>query len=51
MHDAIVLGVGGMGSAALFELARRGRCVLGLEQFPLVHDRGSSHGHTRVMAM
>jgi sarcosine oxidase len=38
-----------MGSAALFELARRGRRVLGLEQFPLVHDRGSSHGHTRVI--
>ncbi len=48
-YDAIVLGVGGMGSAALFELARRGRRVLGLEQFPLVHDRGSSHGHTRII--
>ena len=47
--DAIVLGVGGMGSAACFELARRGRRVLGLEQFPLVHDRGSSHGHTRII--
>ena len=49
VHDVIVLGVGGMGSAAAFELARRGRRVLGLEQFPLVHDRGSSHGHTRVI--
>jgi sarcosine oxidase len=47
--DAIVLGVGGMGSATCFELARRGRRVLGLEQFPLVHDRGSSHGHTRII--
>ena len=47
--DAIVLGVGGMGSAACFELARRGRRVLGLEQFPLVHARGSSHGHTRII--
>jgi sarcosine oxidase len=47
--DVIVLGVGGMGSAACFELARRGRRVLGLEQFPLVHDRGSSHGHTRII--
>lgn len=46
--DVIVLGVGGMGSAACFELARRGRRVLGLEQFPLVHARGSSHGHTRI---
>ena len=47
--DAIVIGCGGMGSAALFELARRGRRVLGLEQFHAVHDRGSSHGHTRVI--
>src|SRR5271169_3095468 len=48
-YDAIVLGVGGMGSAAAFELARRGRRVLGLEQFALGHDRGSSHGQTRVI--
>lgn len=47
--DVIVLGVGGMGSAACFELARRGRRVLGLEQYPLVHDRGSSHGLTRII--
>src|SRR3954462_7073684 len=48
-YDAIVLGLGGMGSAALFELARRGRRGLGLEQVPLVHSRGSSHGHTRII--
>src|ERR1700689_3157844 len=48
-YDVIVLGVGGMGSAAAFELARRGRRVLGLEQFSLVHDRGSSHGETRII--
>jgi sarcosine oxidase len=47
--DVIVVGAGGMGSAAAFELARRGRRVLALEQFPLVHDRGSSHGHTRII--
>jgi sarcosine oxidase len=47
--DVIVLGVGGMGSAACFELAARGRRVLGLEQFALAHDRGSSHGHTRII--
>jgi sarcosine oxidase len=47
--DVIVIGVGGMGSAACFELARRGLHVLGLEQFPLVHDLGSSHGHTRII--
>jgi len=48
-YDVIVLGVGGMGSAACFELARRGRRVLGLEQFPPVHARGSSHGQTRII--
>lgn len=47
--DVIVLGVGGMGSAACYELARRGRRVLGLEQFALAHDGGSSHGHTRII--
>lgn len=47
--DVIVLGAGGMGSAAAYELARRGRSVLALEQFPLVHARGSSHGHTRII--
>jgi sarcosine oxidase len=48
-YDVIVLGVGGMGSAACFELARRGRRVLGLEQFRFAHDRGSSHGQTRII--
>lgn len=47
--DVIVLGVGGMGAATVFELARRGRRVLGLEQFSIGHDQGSSHGHTRVI--
>jgi sarcosine oxidase len=47
--DVIVLGVGGMGSAAVYELARRGVRVLGLEQFRCAHDRGSSHGRTRVI--
>lgn len=48
-YDVIVLGIGGMGAAAAFELARRGRRVLGLEQFDLGHDRGSSHGQNRVI--
>jgi sarcosine oxidase len=47
--DVIVVGAGGMGSAATFELARRGLSVLALEQFPLVHALGSSHGHTRII--
>lgn len=48
-YDVIVLGLGGMGSSAAFELARRGRRVLGLEQYTLGHDRGSSHGQTRII--
>ncbi len=47
--DIIVAGVGGMGSAAAFELARRGFRVLGLEQFKAVHEFGSSHGQTRII--
>ncbi|HEX6655172.1 MAG TPA: N-methyl-L-tryptophan oxidase [Candidatus Limnocylindria bacterium] len=50
-YDVIVLGLGGMGSAAAFHLARRGRRVLGLEQFGLLHDRGSSHGLTRIIRL
>ena len=49
VFDVIVLGVGGMGSAATFELARRGLKVLGLEQFSFVHDLGSSHGNSRII--
>ncbi|MBX3439095.1 MAG: N-methyl-L-tryptophan oxidase [Planctomycetaceae bacterium] len=48
-YDAIVLGVGGFGSAALFHLARRGVNVLGIERFGIAHDRGSSHGETRII--
>lgn len=47
--DTIVLGLGGMGSAALWHLARRGHRVLGIEQFGIGHDRGSSHGATRII--
>jgi sarcosine oxidase len=48
-YDAIVLGVGGVGSAALFHLASRGARVLGLDRFAPPHDRGSSHGQTRLI--
>ena len=48
-YDVIVAGTGGVGSAALFHLARRGVKVLGLDRFPPGHDRGSSHGHTRLI--
>jgi sarcosine oxidase len=49
--DAIVLGVGGMGSAALLHLARRNTRVLGLEQFDIPHALGSSHGLTRIIRL
>lgn len=47
-YDCIVVGLGAMGSAALYQLMRRGVRALGIEQFRLGHDRGSSHGRTRV---
>jgi sarcosine oxidase len=50
-YDVIVLGLGGMGSATLFHLARRGLRVLGLERFDLVHEYGSSHGLTRIIRL
>lgn len=50
-YDVIVLGLGGMGSATLFHLARRGLRVLGLERFDLVHEHGSSHGLTRIIRL
>ena len=49
IFDCIVIGLGGFGSAALLQLAQRGARVLGLEQFGPAHDRGSSHGETRVI--
>jgi len=48
-YDVIVLGLGGMGSAALAHLAARGQRVLGLEQFSPVHTQGSSHGGSRII--
>ena len=50
-YDVIVVGVGTMGAAVAFHLARRGQRVLGLEQFGLVHDRGSMHGQTRIIRL
>jgi sarcosine oxidase len=49
--DVVVVGVGGMGSAALYHLARRGKRVLGLERFDVPHDLGSSHGLTRIIRL
>lgn len=48
-YDTIVLGVGGMGSAAAYHLAARGQDVLGIERFDIPHTQGSSHGITRII--
>ena len=48
-YDVIVLGLGGMGSAAAAHLAARGSRVLGVERFTPAHDRGASHGETRLI--
>jgi sarcosine oxidase len=47
--DAIVVGLGAMGSATTWALARRGVRVLGLDQFQPGHVRGSSHGESRII--
>ena len=49
--DVAVIGLGAAGSAALHHLARRGRRVVGIEQFTPGHDRGSSHGETRIIRL
>ncbi|MHC3473506.1 N-methyl-L-tryptophan oxidase [Streptomyces sp. 7R007] len=49
LYDAVVVGLGVHGSAALRQLAERGLDVLGLERFALGHDLGSSHGATRMI--
>lgn len=50
-HEVLVIGCGGVGSAALYHLARRGVLVLGLEQHTIGHALGSSHGRTRIIRL
>ncbi|WP_428534482.1 N-methyl-L-tryptophan oxidase [Rhodopila sp.] len=50
-YDVIVIGVGGMGSAVCWQLAKRGQRVLGLERFDIPHDMGSSHGISRIIRL
>jgi len=47
--DVIILGLGAMGSAAAYHLARRHQRVLGLDRFTPPHAFGSSHGQTRII--
>jgi sarcosine oxidase len=49
--DVIVVGLGAMGSAALYQLSRRGLRVLGLEAFEPGHRLGSYHGESRVIRL
>lgn len=48
-YDAAVIGLGGMGAAAAYRLAARGLRVVGLERFGPAHDKGSSHGDSRII--
>lgn len=47
--DVVIVGLGGMGSAAAAHVAGRGRRVLGVERFAPVHALGSSHGESRIV--
>ncbi len=50
-YDAVVVGVGGMGSATLYHLARRGLRVLGIDRYDIPNSMGSSHGYTRIIRL
>lgn len=51
-YEAIVIGCGGLGSAALYWLSRElGSSVLGIEQFTLGHTRGASQDHSRIIRL
>src|SRR4029078_7976486 len=48
-YDVIVIGLGAMGSATLYHLARRGVRAFGIEKYQQGHDLGSSHGDSRII--
>jgi sarcosine oxidase len=50
-YDVAVIGLGSTGSATLYELAKRGASVIGIEQFEPGHNRGSSHGESRAIRL
>ena len=48
-YDAIVLGIGSMGSSSCYHLSKRGFKILGIEQFDIPHNYGSHNGHSRII--
>jgi sarcosine oxidase len=50
-YDVAVIGLGAMGAAALYHLARRGSRVIGIERAAPGHDGGSSHGESRIIRL
>lgn len=51
VFDVAVVGLGAMGSAAVWHLARRGHRVVGLDRFAPGHEHGSSHGATQIIRL
>ena len=51
VYDVTIVGLGAMGSAALYHLAMRGQRVIGLERATPGHAGGSSHGESRIIRM
>ena len=49
MYDALVVGLGAMGSAAVYHLASRGATVVGIDAFDPPHGLGSTHGRSRII--
>ncbi|MFT6894755.1 MAG: sarcosine oxidase, partial [Algoriphagus sp.] len=47
-YEVIIVGLGAVGAAALYQLSKRGVSVLGIDQFDPPHNLGSSHGETRI---
>jgi sarcosine oxidase len=47
-YDVIIVGLGAVGVATLYQLSKRGVSVLGIDQFDPPHQWGSSHGETRI---
>jgi sarcosine oxidase len=48
-YDAAVVGLGVMGAATAGALAARGARVVAFDRYTPPHDRGSSHGRTRII--